>query len=159
MVVGRLSTSGGNLCVHICESQLRRPERRKANTAFSRSSSGLGESEEDVRGYEILPQAPKRCRSMEDVGLWTRRCLRTSLSLKSVVDAMMVEVARCLSLCVSHALSSAAAHSPAEQFGATSSHFSRLSRPITFISRHLLTSLLTNMLIYLLLRTISFLLD
>ena len=34
-----------------------------------------------------------------------RGCLRTSLSLKSVVDAVMVEVARCLSLCVSHALS------------------------------------------------------
>ena len=158
VVVGRLSTSGGNLCVHICESQLRRPERRKANTAFSRSSSGLGESE-DVRGYEILPQAPKRCHTMEDVGRWTRRCLRTSLYLNSIVDAVMVEVARCLSLCVSHALSSAAAHSLAEQFGATSSHFSRLSRPITFISRHLLTSLLTNMSIYLLLRTISFLLD
>ena len=77
------------------------------------------------------------------------------LSLNSVLDAMMVEVARCLSLCVSHALSSAAAHSPAEQFGAYS-QFSRLSRPITFISRHLLTSLLTYMLICLLLRTISF---
>ena len=95
MVVGRLSTSGGNLCVHICESQL---QRRKANTAFSRSS-GLGESE-DVRGYEILPQAPERCRTMEDVGRWTRRCLRTSLSLNSIVDAMMVEVARCLTVSV-----------------------------------------------------------
>ena len=82
VVVGRLWTSGGNLCVHICESQL---QRRKANTAFSRSS-GLGESGEDVRGYEILPQAPERCHTMEDVGRWTRRCLLTSLSLKSVLN-------------------------------------------------------------------------
>ena len=72
-------------CVHICESQLQQPERRKANTAFSRSS-GLGESGEDVRGYEILPQAPERCHTMEDVGRWTRRCLLTSLSLKSVLN-------------------------------------------------------------------------
>ena len=72
-------------CVHICESQLRRPERRKANTAFSRSSSQLGESE-DSRGYEILPQAPERCHTMDDVGRWTRRCLLTSLSPKSVLN-------------------------------------------------------------------------
>ena len=72
-------------CVHICESQLQQPERRKANTAFSRSS-GLGESGEDVRGYEILPQAPERCHTMEDVGRWTRRCLLTSLSPKSVLN-------------------------------------------------------------------------
>ena len=85
VVVGRLATSGGNLCVHICESQLQQPERRKANTAFSRSSE-LGESGEDVRGYEILPQAPERCHTMEDVGRWTRRCLLTSLSLKSVLN-------------------------------------------------------------------------